>query len=188
MKPPDTTYKARRYTPRQHERAARAVEENAKLARAFVLRVMRIPPDNPLHDDAVQEMLCVLWRCALGFDPTRGHRFSTYAYGSMFRYSRRFWRTHGRHGFTQVGDRRVPPPASLRGLRDVLPEPAGRDAADRAEVDAAVGRLAGRLRRVVRARMDGLHPRTVGIRLGLTQAEVQRLEGAALRQLRRELA
>lgn len=183
----DATKKGRRkrYGPRQRERAARMVEDNDGLAYRVVNRVLGLTSDDAHYDDACQEMLFVLWRCALGFDPSRGFRFSTYAYGSMLRHIPKWRAKVLRHGFGHTGGEMVPVPFALTEERVIaLAAPADEPPPD-GSVWGVVNQLEPRARRVLRLRFrDGRTLEGVGQELGLTRERVRQLQVAALGELR----
>ena len=125
-----------------------------------------------------------LWRAILGYDPTRGTAFSTYAWPCIMRQVWRAVQTHQRE------TRETP--------WGIFSEPAGQPADplqwwEEASVGEAlhqmVQRLPARLRTIVVARygLDGASPlsyRQLGARLGLSHERVRQLHAQALVWLR----
>lgn len=124
-----------------------------------------------------------LWRAILGFDPSRGLAFSTYAWPCIMRQVWRAVKTHERFHSTPVIDGDLPPVES--------PDPATEweAAAVQQALQDLVGRLPWRLRHIV-ARRYGLngHPpaiyRQIGAHLGLCGERVRQLHTEALVWLR----
>ena len=120
-----------------------------------------------------------LWRAIVGFDPSRGWAFSTYAYPCIkhqlwqaVKAHTRFWA--GRWGCTVPVDGQVPGSAVV-----------WQQAAVRQALRELVGRLPRRLRYVVITRygLDGREPalyRQIGAKLGVTGERARQLHTEAL--------
>lgn len=148
------------------------------------------------HD--IDELECVaglaVAEAAAEFDPGRGASAATWLYGKAWwalraatdptrnLKERRFWR--------RVISLDAPAPGSDRPLRDVLegsPD-AGPAPEELAALAAALTRLDGRARQVLRLLYwEGLSRRTAARHLTMREADLRRLEAAALDRLRESL-
>lgn len=182
--PPPTLVALRAASPAARLRAERLVDRNRKLVHWAVGRVLGLR-DGHDRDEAAAEGLLVLWRAALGFDPARGVKFSTYAVVSLRR-GLLNWRE--RQQGLKVG-------GAFVGPLVVHPSGAG-DPPARAEVDpvlsdaeferlVAAGRLEPREELVLRRRFrDGRTLDAVGAELGVSKERARQIELAAVRAVR----
>jgi RNA polymerase sigma factor (sigma-70 family) len=167
-------------------RAGCSVSLNALMARHDGL-VQAVVRQQVLGDVPFTEVLHAgrigLWRAILGFDPSRGLAFSTYAWPCIMH---QVWRAVKAHA------RFHSPPVTSAGLfpREV-PDPAvvWEAAAVRQALHDLVHRLPQRLRQVVVARygLDGNPPaiyRQIGAALGLSGERARQLHTEALVWLR----
>jgi RNA polymerase sigma factor (sigma-70 family) len=170
---------------REGDRGARnrMVEANVALV-AHIARRLRPAGSTVPQADLVQEGVLGLMKAIERFDPTRGHRFSTYA---------SWWI----RGAVLQALRDAPPSALADGdgsvehlhaeERDPLEALQREDL--RAELPALLDTLPGPARRVVALRygLEGLHGHSVAETarvLGTSQARVRRVEEHALARLR----
>jgi len=132
--------------------------------------------------EALQAGRIGLWRAILGFDPSRGFAFSTYAWPAI---QRRVWRAVKNHSPHD-------PPAKMRELLP-SPPPAPELIWETAQVydalHALIQRLSPRLRYVIVARygLNGHRPffyRQIGAALGLCGERARQLHTEALVWLR----
>jgi RNA polymerase sigma factor (sigma-70 family) len=123
-----------------------------------------------------------LWRAILGYDPSKGTRFSTYAWVAICRHVNRAAKDR-----QEPTDLRTDAPGEGRYTMDLEGE------LDRGWIDGAlyglVGRLPARLQQIIVARYGlGDHPQCtleqVGAALGLTAERVRQLQQEALAWLR----
>jgi RNA polymerase sigma factor (sigma-70 family) len=131
-------------------------------------------------EEALQAGRIGLWRAILGFDPSRGFAFSTYAWPSI---KHHIWRAVKAYGRFQ-GDR-----AYVQQLEAPDPAVVWEAKAVREALQAMVGRLSRRLAYVVVARygLNGHAPsfyRQIGAALGLTGERARQLHTEALVWLR----
>jgi RNA polymerase sigma factor (sigma-70 family) len=131
-------------------------------------------------EEALQAGRIGLWRAILGFDPSRGSAFSTYAWPSI---KHHIWRAVKAYGRFQGDQAPFQQPAA--------PDPAvvWEAEAIREALQAMVGRLPSRLEYVVVARygLSGHAPffyRQIGAALGLTGERARQLHTEALVRLR----
>jgi RNA polymerase sigma factor (sigma-70 family) len=127
-------------------------------------------------EEALQAGRIGLWRAILGFDPSRGFAFSTYAWPSIKHHIWRAVKTYGRFQGDQAPfyQPEAPDPAAgweAKAVREAL--------------QAMVGRLSPRLEYVVVARygLSGHAPsfyRQIGAALGLTGERARQLHTEAL--------
>jgi RNA polymerase sigma factor (sigma-70 family) len=131
-------------------------------------------------EEALQAGRIGLWRAILGFDPSRGFAFSTYAWPGIkhhiWRAVKAYGRLQGNHAPLQQPE--APDPAAVweaEAIREAL--------------QAMIGRLPPRLEYVVVARygLSGHAPsfyRQIGAALGLTGERARQLHTEALVRLR----
>jgi RNA polymerase sigma factor (sigma-70 family) len=131
-------------------------------------------------EEALQAGRIGLWRAILGFDPTRGFAFSTYAWPSIKHHIWRAVKAYGQFQGDQAHFQQIeaPDPADVWEARVV-----------REALQARVGRLPPRLEYVVIARygLSGHAPflyRQIGAALGLTGERARQLHTEALVRLR----
>jgi RNA polymerase sigma factor (sigma-70 family) len=170
----------------QQARAGCSVSLNALMARhdGLVQAVVRQQVlGNLPFTEALQAGRIGLWRAILGFDPSRGVAFSTYAWPCIMHQVWRVVKAHTRlHLPAVTGDGLLP---------GVVPDPAvvWEAAAVRRALHDLVHRLPQRLRQVVVARygLDGEPPiiyRHIGATLGLSGERARQLHTEALVWLR----
>ena len=167
--------------------ADRALRDNEGLIHA----VIRREGSGALsYEEALQAGRIGLWRALLGYDPTRGTAFSTYAWVAI--------RRHIRRAATQSAE-----DAAFRALSDSFvraEDPSDRvsgrsldEDLDRALIHdallALVFELPDRLLQIIVARygLDGRPPRSLrqlGVQLGLSHERVRQLQQEALAWLR----
>jgi len=134
--------------------------------------------------EALQAGRIGLWRAILGYDPQRGHAFSTYAWPCIVRH---LWRAVQ---MAQHLDQPRQPQALATALvsrihQEADPFRAWEAAARHAALDDLLARLPGRLRYIVRAHY-GLHGdppasfRSIGRALGLSGERMRQLHTQAL--------
>jgi RNA polymerase sigma factor (sigma-70 family) len=131
-------------------------------------------------EEALQAGRIGLWRAILGFDPSRGFAFSTYAWPSIKHHIWRAVKAYGRFQGDQTHFQQceAPDPAAVwetEAIREAL--------------QAMIGRLPPRLEYVVVARygLNGHAPffyRQIGAALGLTGERARQLHTEALVRLR----
>lgn len=177
----------------------RLVEENLELACSVAWRYIRKGWDrkDPAIDaeDLVALACEGLVRAAMGYDPALGWRFSTYAVAHITGRIRKAFNRHCRG--VKVSDRL---PRHLRPSVCSLDVPVGEDGGSalgdlvavtgHTDVEDAVltrdalARLPVRLQQLLRLRAEGWTQLEVSRRLGMTQANVSRLEQRAKQELR----
>lgn len=132
--------------------------------------------------EALQAARLGLWRAILGYDPTRGPAFSTYAWPCMMHH---IWRVVKSHARTMR-----PRPGAARPRAEAADPAALWEAAQvRQALGRLVARLPGQLWYVIVARygLTGRSPQTyqqIGRALGLCRERVRQLHTAALVWLR----
>jgi len=138
--------------------------------------------------EALQAGRIGLWQAILGYDPQRGHAFSTYAWPCIVRHVWRAVKTA--HRFAQPGPQKVEE-AFLASFphQEADPFRAWEAAARHAALDDLLARLPGRLRYIVLAHygLQGDPPasfRGIGRALGLSGERVRQLHTQALVWLR----
>lgn len=153
---------------RQHEALVQAVVRRQVLA-------------DLSFEEALQAGRIGLWRAILGYDPSRGWAFSTYAWPAIMRH---VWQA-------VKAQRRQPEWAAIGRMaaRDADPLAVVIDAAVREALYLLVQRLSARLRYIIIARYGLVDaPRAlygeIGATLGVSGEWVRRLHNAALTQLR----
>jgi RNA polymerase sigma factor (sigma-70 family) len=131
-------------------------------------------------EEALQAGRIGLWRAILGFDPSRGFAFSTYAWPSIKHHIWRAVKAYGRFQDDQAHFQQLeaPDPAVVWETKAV-----------REALQALVGRLSPRLEYVIVARygLSGHTPsfyRQIGAALGLTGERARQLHTEALIWLR----
>jgi RNA polymerase primary sigma factor/RNA polymerase sigma factor len=157
----------------------KGMEQHDGLVHAFIRRQGggAIP-----YDEALQAGRIGLWRALKGYDATRGHTFSTYAWVAIMRHIQRAAQELSR----ELGEWPGEVPASWK---EPDPEEWVEQVLILETLGELVGRLPERLQRVVVARygLGDQPPRTlksVGLELGLTRERVRQLQQDALAWLR----
>ena len=133
--------------------------------------------------EALQAGRSGLWRAILGYDPSRGLAFSTYAWPCIMRKVWRAVKAHARFHSPPVTGNGLPP------IEEQDPAVAWEAAVVRQEIHDLVQRLPERLRMVIVARygLDGRFPtiyRRIGAALGLSGERARQLHTEALVWLR----
>jgi len=132
--------------------------------------------------EALQAARLGLWRAILGYDPTRGPAFSTYAWPCMMHQIWRAVKVHGRHEAQRSAA--APSPPAAPDLSAI-----GETALVQQALHRLVRRLPDRLQFIIIARygLDGEPPRTwrqIGAVLNLCGERARQLHTAALVWLR----
>lgn len=139
-------------------------------------------------NEALQAGRTGLWRAILGFEPSRGLAFSTYAFPCI---KHQVWREVKAHTRFCSGRESIPGGCGISEPECQIPDPADawEEVAIRQALHDLVRRLPRRLRYVITARygLDGHTPsfyRHIGARLGLTGERARQLHTEALVWLR----
>jgi RNA polymerase sigma factor (sigma-70 family) len=167
------------------------VEQGVRDNEGLIHAVIRREGSGSLsYEEALQVGRIGLWRALLGYDPSRGTAFSTYAWVAIQRHIRRAATQNAGHPVVRSL------PVSLEQALGPSGRAAGRsldEVLDRALVHdallALLTQLPARLRRIVIARygLDGSPPRSLrqlGVELTLSHERIRQLQQEALAWLR----
>jgi len=170
---------ARRFPSQEPLSVDQAMRRHDRLVHAFI---QRQGGGAISYQEALQAGRIGLWRAILGYDPARGHAFSTYAWVAIRRTIHEA-ATEERRGVVRWS-RAVPLAWYTPDLEERLDQGLIREA-----LCALVAQLPRRLRRVVVGRygLDGGSPCTLaqlGAELGVTYERVRQLQQDALAWLR----
>ena len=160
----------------------RLVAENMALVGHMLTRYLR---PTPTHDELRSSGYLALCRAAIGFDSTKGCRFSTYACCTI---AREWWKEARR--LEKIADRGVGDTGG-EGWADGRDSTEEEDRCRREEIRAvrrAVGKLEPRRKLVIERRLEGRTLEAIGEELGVTRERARQIEKHAKADLHASLA